>query len=522
MTESEPFLYSKLEADDNEEQTATAIPLEDHYHDDPALTPRQDHADLQRYVPRTYWSLWRDISEWISSRVEKATYVWPPTPPTTQDVKQALIQALPRLFRPTSLRKTFEPGPTAYLDALRGYAAWNVFLAHGYKGYHFWYKQQPFLSALMAGEAMVALFFVISGYVLSYRLLIYTRNRSGEMLLVGLASSTFRRGIRLYGSTIVALFAALILVRLRLYTDAGKGNFYFESMWIQLNDWFWTLFYFLNPFSNQIWGYYKEESLQNKYLGQMWTIPVELRGSMILFIYIAATCKLPVYTRIALTCLLVIVSHYWMVLYVAQFLMGMLIAEFALLRYPERLTVSVSLTEHRNGPREQSVASKCFWTLVFIVGLFLLGQPDEDTNTLGIFGDWPWALLRSWLPNWLGYGEKIYWYLGFGSFFLILGLEMYPTLQVPLRWGWSQYVGELSFGIYALHVPLIFTITIYWWDPKVRVANEWGDGWGVLPGALVIHVAVFTCADYFNRIDKRVVRLGRWIQEQCFERWEKL
>lgn len=517
MAESEPFLYAKLEADDNGEQSG--IPLEDQYHDNPTLASIRNDADLRSYTSRPSWNLWREISEWISNRANKLTYTWPPT---AHDVKQTLIQALPRLFRPTSLRLESEPGPTAYLDALRGYAAWNVFLAHGYKGYHFWYKYQPFLSALMAGEAMVALFFVISGYVLSYRLLIHTRNRSGEKLLLALASSTFRRGMRLYSSTTVALIAALIMARLGWYRDAGKGSFYFESWSAQLSDWFSTLFHFLNPFTNDIYGYYKEESLQNKYLGQMWTIPVELRGSMILFIYIAATCKLRVYTRIGLTCFFVVLCHAWAVLYVAEFLIGMLLAEFALLRYPERLAASGSLPEHSVGPKKQSVGSKCFWTLVFLVGLFLLGEPDSDTNALGIFGDWPWALLRSWLPSYLGYGERIYWYLGFGSFFLILGLEMYPTLQVPLRCGWSQYVGELSFGIYALHVPLLFAISIHWYEVYVRQAYGWDDGWGVLPGALIMHLAVFTAADYFNRIDKRVVRLGRWIQEQCFERWEKL
>jgi peptidoglycan/LPS O-acetylase OafA/YrhL len=202
--------------------------------------------------------------------------------------------------------------------------------------------------------------------------------------------------------------------------------------------------------------------------------------------------------------------------------MGLLIAEIALLRYPERLAASVTLPKHSIAAREQSMASKCLWTLVFVIGLFLLGQPDDGVNALGIFGDWPWALLRSWLPSDLCYGDRVSWYLGIGSFFLILGLEMYPTLRVPLRCGWSQYVGELSFGIYALHIPIWVAIIHHWYEVDVRQAYGWDNGWGVLPGALILHVAVFTCADYFNRLDRRVVRLGRWIQEQCFERWEKM
>lgn len=514
MAESEPFLLTKSEDDDGQGE---GIPLDDQDYDDPLLASTDD-ADLQSYMPSAQSRPWRPVSKWVLDRVKWETYT---RPPTARDLQQTLIQALPRFCRPGSLCTMSEPGPTAYLDALRGYAAWNVFLAHGYKDYHFWYKHQPFLSALMAGEAMVALFFVISGYVLSYRLLIYTRNRSGDKLLSGLASSTFRRAMRLYGSTTVALFAALIMVRLRLY-NGGIYPLYIESLWAQLFDWVWTLLFFFNPFATEIHGYYSAEGLQNKYLGPMWTIPVELRGSMILFIYIAATCKLRVYTRIVLTCLLVVGCHVWAALYVAHFLMGMLVAEIALLRYPERLTAAPSLPEHITIPRRQSLISKCFWTLIFIVGVFLLGEPDGDTNALGFLGNWPWAFLRSWIPSYLNFADKLYWYLGIGSFLLVLGLEMYPTLQAPLRCGWSQYVGDLSFGIYALHVPLLIAIISHWYEAKVRQAYGWDEGWGILPGALIMHVVVFTCADYFNRVDRRVVKLGKWVQEQCFERWDKV
>lgn len=515
MAEFEPFLHAKSEDEDQGQDSG--IPLQDQYTDDPTLASI-DAAVLRHETRRTSLRSWRGISERVLSKVK-----WLPStqPPTSTNVQHTLIHALPRYFRPRSLRNTSPPGPTAYLDALRGYAAWNVFLAHGYKDYHFWYKHQPILSALMAGEAMVALFFVISGYVLSYRLLIYTHNRSGDKLLSGLASSTFRRGMRLYGSTTVALFAAMVMVRLQLYDGGGTYPLHLDSLWAQLVDWSWTLLFFVNPFATDIHGYYTPDGLQNKYLGPMWTIPVELRGSLILFIYIAATCKLRVYTRLALTCVFVVACHVWTALYVADFFMGMLIAELSLLRYPERLKPAPSLPEHLPVPARprQSLASKCIWSAVFVVGLFFLGEPDGDTNALGIFGDWPWAALRTWYPSYLNWADRLYWYLGIGAFLLILGLEMYPTLQAPLRCGWSQYVGDLSFGIYALHVPLLVAIIGHWYEVDVRLAYGWDQGWGILPGAIIMHLAVFACADYFHRVDRRVVALGRWIQVQCFERW---
>lgn len=441
---------------------------------------------------------------------------WKLSRPNTSDLTSVLVQCLPRYLRPSSLRLTQPLGPTAYLDALRGYAAWNVFLAHGYKDYNFTWRDQPFLSALMAGEAMVSLFFVISGYVLAYRLLINTRNRSSDKLLSSLASSTFRRGIRLYGSTTVALFAALVMVRLGWYN--GGYGLYIDSIWAQLWDWCLTLLFFMNPFVD-IRGYHYKQTLENKYLGVMWTIPVEFRGSMILFIYIAGTCKLRVYARMALSSAFIVTCYIWDAIYVAEFLMGMLVAEIALKRNPERLGTRSTLPQHTTSPRRQSLISKIIWSLVLITAIFFLGEPISSTR-LGFLGDWPWAALRQVIPSWYKSTDEIYFYLGIGSFLMVLALEMYPTLQAPLRCGWSQYVGELSFGIYALHVPLLIAVIAQWYNPAVRVPNGWTSAWGVLPGAIIMHFLVFACADYFNRVDRRVVKLGRWLQERAFEKWD--
>ena len=514
MAESVPFLHAKSEDDAGGEQCG--IPLEDQYHDD-SDHPFIHDADIRSHISRAQSRSWSLISGCAQSMVNLRAFL---RRPTAHDLKKTLIEATPRIFKPSSLFLKSPPGPTAYLDALRGYAAWNVFLAHGYKDIHYWFNDLPFFSWVMGGEAMVALFFVISGYVLSYSLLIHTHNRSGDKLLWGLASSTFRRGMRLYGSTTVALFAAFIMVRLQLY-NGSNWPVYVESFWANLYDWLLTLLYFINPFATEIHGYYTQENMQNKYLGPMWTIPVELRGSMILFIYIAATCKLRAYTRLALTCVFVIFCYIWRALYVADFLMGMIVAEIGLLRNPERLVKSPSLPVHTTVPRTQSLASKCFWTLVALLGIFLLGEPVTGTDFLLIVGDGPWRFLRSWIPSGLHFATTLYWYLGMGGFLLILGLEMYPTLQAPLRCGFSQYVGELSFGIYALHVPLLIAIIGHWYDPNVRLPLGWDRTWGVVPGAIIMHLAVFTTADYFTRVDKRVVRLGRWIQEQLFERWDQ-
>jgi len=450
-----------------------------------------------------------DVEEWQQQMVPK----WLRYRPSTQHIKSHLVASLPRFLNPANIRTTKSLPPTAYLDAVRGYAAWAVFLAHTYKALEWRWVNAPFISALRNAEGMVALFFVISGYVLSYRLLIHTHNRSSEQLLNSLASSTFRRGIRLYGSATVALFIVLVMTRLGWFDENGLR---LPSLIDQLVDWTWTLVDFLNPFGD-IRGYHRPDGVNNKYIGPMWTIPVEFRGSMILFIYVAATCKLRPRTRMILTWISIIACYAWHVLYVAEFLMGMFIAEVGLTRHPERLS-SPRATALIHLPRlsTQSMASKITYTLLFVIGIFLLGQPAG--TSLQLLGDWPWAFLKSWVPASFGYADRLYWYLSIGAFLTILSLEMHPALQTPLKYGWSQYVGDLSFGIYALHPPIVITVIRQWYEP-MRV-ETFGDGLlSHVPGIVLIHMLVFSAADYFSMLDKRVVSMGRWMQEQLFERW---
>ncbi len=87
---------------------------------------------------------------------------------------------------------------------------------------------------------MVALFFVISGYALGYRLLILTRQGDTERLLNALASSTFRRYFRLYLSSVVACMIALGLVRLRFW-NGMQGGCWRDSFIAQDGSWSWSV-----------------------------------------------------------------------------------------------------------------------------------------------------------------------------------------------------------------------------------------------------------------------------------------
>jgi hypothetical protein len=68
---------------------------------------------------------------------------------------------------------------------------------------------------------MVDVFIIVSGYIISYWLLVLTRNQD-DHLLDALASSAFRRWFCLYGSTSAATFISTIIVRLA-WTEGTDG-----------------------------------------------------------------------------------------------------------------------------------------------------------------------------------------------------------------------------------------------------------------------------------------------------------
>lgn len=431
------------------------------------------------------------------------------------DWKKHLIAALPQFARPGGLPHR-NLGPTAYLDALRGYAAIVVYNSHVFNSHDAGWRIQPFIKTFFQGAGMVSLFFVISGYVLGYRLLIHMRNKEPERLMNALASSTFRRYIRLFGSTGCACLISLILVRLHVWTG-WRPPLYIDSFGAQLLDFFTDFFLFCNPFAH-ISGWVDNSLHTTKYLGQMWSIAAEYRGSVALFAFCTGVCKLSTQKRMILTLAVIVPCYLWQSVYIGEFLQGLFIADLSLSRHPERLLAiprgAASHQDHTVLPLKSKIGYSC----LFVVGWLLLGEPDG--NQLGIWGPFPWTYIKPWFPWWWDYSGNYLIWLGLGAFAMILALDSYPTLQAPLKWRFSQYVGDLSFGIYAMH-PLIGMSTFGQGVSALRESLLGHSYPAYIPEVLIYYLACFIAADYFVRIDKIIIRSARWLQTKAFHEWNE-
>jgi peptidoglycan/LPS O-acetylase OafA/YrhL len=420
-----------------------------------------------------------------------------------------ILSLPPKFVRRGGLRRNGKLRNTSYLDALRGIAAVIVVNHHHQSNP----SELPFLSLVTAGKSSVNVFFVISGYVLGYRLLKNMRARDPAPLLDNFASSMFRRYIRLYLPSFFATFVAVILVRM------GRLGYYhrYDYLYQQVLDWMSDCATFGNPFVGPR-GYKLagDSSYASRLVDPLWTIPLEFRGSVVLYAFCLATCKLATGYRMILCCGLLVMCYVWSSIYIALFLGGVLIADLNLSRgaSAQHRTSEELLSTYTTAP-VKSIKERVAWCLLLVLGLFLLSQPDNYSSTTV----WPWPFLRTLVPAHLGNeSDQLaqHFYLSIGAMVLVYALDNYPILQTPLRWDVFQYLGELSFGMYVMHVLLMWSLWYITVEP-FRAAYL-GGSWLSCNGVYMVYFCVILwAAELFSRVDSAAVRFGKWLQEKTFE-----
>lgn len=251
---------------------------------------------------------------------------------------------------------------TAYLDGMRGIAAFSVFLCHyfytcfviaegwgsGGSNYHF--LKLPFIRLFYSGPPMVCIFFVISGYALSLKPLklihsassspssstpARTNEHSYSKLLETLSSLVFRRGLRLFLPPAISTFIIVLLLRLGVYewnrSFASDAEFLrnvqeihytrFDSATEQFFDWAYAVLNFVHLWD---WDAFAGSTGIDVHL---WTIPVEFRASMALFLTILGTARLRTRGRIGVILGWCVFAFLWERWEMCLFWMGMVLAE---------------------------------------------------------------------------------------------------------------------------------------------------------------------------------------------------
>ncbi|KAF3761148.1 hypothetical protein M406DRAFT_229188, partial [Cryphonectria parasitica EP155] len=422
---------------------------------------------------------------------------------------------------------------TAYLDGMRGLAAFIVFFCHySYSSFAIadgWGSHEenydlfklPFLRLVWAGPPMVAIFFIISGYALSLKPLKLARSRRWADFSTAMTSFVFRRAFRLFLPTILSTLMVVALLRVGAYEwnrEWSHDRAYhwnvqetapelMETTEAQLRDWGWHMFDFVHIWT---WDKYGGSTYYDVHL---WTIPVEFRASMMLFLTLLGLARLR--TGLRLVFLAVIMafcyrSDRWeMVL----FYVGMLYAELDIIRgaHSDPATTAALPTMHSEPRPLMDYLRRLAWALLATTSLYLLSQPDVNSeNTPG------WVYLSALIPEWVD--DKYRYWQCIGAALFVFCTARMPTLQRVFNTTPVQYLGRISYAIYLMHGPVLHTVGygIERWAWGVTGTEGAAHHWGFFLGAVFIVPGVVWAADVFWRaVDAPVVRFAKWLESVC-------
>ena len=460
---------------------------------------------------------------------------------------------IPRRGRPMRLKPRHEMHPMAYLDGLRGCCSIIIMTAHtmdrGWKWIPDSVLAVPWLQfPFRGGYASLSIFFWISGYTTTYKLCGLMQMRSNDQFHDSLASGIFRRYFRLFLPILPITLLSAILVKTGI-ANAPKeraerlaGNL----LWWWIKD----SAHVFNPYIEAL-GHYNSGT-GSKLLEHTWSLGTEFRSSMIMYVFCAGTCKLSTKNRKILIWLAIPAIIAWQQHWSAMAFLGMWFSEC---RQERRLASDskegrsslpikaaeqsyqpnepVKLHDEKSGKLRSSIRKlnpfdaqadaekyqrlKTIGLVVLFLYSFIVMKDPYDTDKMTLF---PHNYLNMMVPDWWHGQSRMHMHLAIGTFMMLLPLDLLPALQRPLLTPFVQYVGELSFGYYVVH------ITVKWVVLDGRYLKYVEDHYPhakdrflvMFPGWLMMVIVNLWAAELFRKIDMQSLSFCKWLEESTFEK----
>lgn len=423
--------------------------------------------------------------------------------------------------------------PTAYLDGLRGFAAFMVYWQHhqvwarvglaatdgnilengfGYEDKYYFACLPGVRTFFTGGHFAVAVFFVISGYVLSVKPLSLIQAGEFVKLEDSVASALFRRWLRLYIPSVATTLLYMATWHVFGITTAYPPHQ--ATLWDEL----WHYYY---EFKNFSFVYKTTGDPWFTYNFHLWSIPVEFRGSIVMYTTQIALARCTRNARLWLEFGLVVYFLYivdgWSY---AMFITGMLICDLELLAAKKNLPEFF----YRLEPYKKTLA----YTFFFISVIFS-GVPSSNPDPDVLRRSPGWYYLSFLKPE--AVRDYKWFFLFWAATFLLASIPHIPWLKRFFESRFNQYLGRLSFSLYLVHGPVLWTLS-----DRVYLALGWERenniemllGWmnlypikrsGVfglelaflLPHILLLPVT-FYCAELTEKLfDEPSIRFPQWL-----------
>ncbi|EKD16176.1 acyltransferase [Drepanopeziza brunnea f. sp. 'multigermtubi' MB_m1] len=458
-----------------------------------------------------YLSPYEDKSRSVFHRIESSRF----------------LQTFLRYPAPDSLKLK----PTSWLDGVRGVAALEVYVFHtiscwrtifpafGAQSDQMSLIQLPVIrSFFVTGGTAVCVFFVLSGYVLTYKSLRWMRAGTPQHVYPSVASSMFRRGFRLYLPPILLTFVEMLVTRLG-YSPPLNFDFVPEATFgAALLDWLKETCYLVNPYYNfvpAIQGFV----IHPKYDPVIWTIPLEFYGSFTVYILLLLVARLPRHgARMALVALFAVAAMFLGSWNAFCFAAGMLLADYNLAQEADGSRPGLRPPKHRT-----------LWIAILVAALYLAGFPTlsyEEAHR------WPmpgYETLRALIPVSLNMMDHARWWWSFAGVGLLFCVSQLPALRSVFESNLCQYLGRIAFSLYLVHQLCVIVFGLWLqnallWLFGVPTHSMTWLYWAIsLLWYVPFTTVVFAFAALVERfVDQGSVRFARWLESKCLELYRTL
>ncbi|KAI9797693.1 MAG: hypothetical protein M1833_005354 [Piccolia ochrophora] len=360
-----------------------------------------------------------------------------------------------------------------WIDGLRGLASLMVVLTHLTRAFDTQlfsprttadatplFLQLPIIRIPTQGRIGVCIFSFLTGYVCALKPIRQARAGNHAAALSTVAKSAIRRTPRLVLPTTIVTIIAWFLTQLGAYKVA-KGS---DSGFL------WFSSPLPSPtYVEAVWGLIRNiigtwTIGQNDYDHHHWSLFPLLKGSMMVYVALAATVYLKAHVR-----MIVSFGSYVYFYRVGDATFGM------------QCFFGMFIADLSNHPPAQDYISSRRWTrtlaspALMLVGLYLCSYPGENPEWAG----WSRPML-TWSTYIFPAESDVYrFYSGLGLNFITVAIYLSPTVKDILASKYLLWLGKNSFAVYLLHGTLLRTVLAWMFygitaPPYVEVLNDEG------------------------------------------------
>lgn len=457
---------------------------------------------------------------------------WDPTKPVSR--LSAYVRAsrwFAAFVRPSFLTRTARSHnkrvrETAWLDGLRGFAAFLVYVMHHQLWAHgddimenaYGHQDQFYFSCLpgirmffTGGHYAVTVFFVISGYVLSSKPLSLIHAGDYVKLTENLGSALFRRWLRLYIPLICTTFLYMSSWHaFGIWTDDEHQPTYRDELW----NWYIELksFTFVFRTGGEPWLSYNYHS---------WSIPAEFKGSILIYTSLMAFSKCTRNAR--LFCELGLVVYFMYIVdgwFCSMFTAGMLLCDLDMLARNDDLP---RLLSHLRPLKD------FIFYILLIVSIYLGGVPTHSRDVNVLKTSPGWVYLSSLKPQ--AVFDYKWFYLFWASTFLVAAIPRISWLKYFFETRFNQYLGRISYAFYLVHGPVLWTLgdrlyVAVGWSREVHIMGlpNWVNAFPMskqgifglepaflLPQLILLPVTLWLAEIVTKLFDEPSVRFPQWL-----------